>query len=113
MSHVLPLAFLVYREESEEALWTARSVLTGHIAESTTASGAIGNLQRAIDAAIHAAGRMGVSAEDWYRAQTHDDVEYLEAFARTVSLGECKRERVKLKSARCMLEASIAQTRAA
>jgi hypothetical protein len=60
-------------------------VLTGHTAEGRTPTRAIGNLKRAIDAAVCAARRMGLAARQWHESQKPDDPEYIEAFARIVS----------------------------
>lgn len=99
----IPLAFLVYAEESGRLgrVWRARSVLTGHIAEGRTADKAVDNLKRAIDAALYASGRMGLAPQDWLDAQRPDDPEHLESFARIVSRETCAREFVQLKAGRC------------
>jgi hypothetical protein len=99
-----PLACLVYPEESAlGTTWKARSVLTGHTAEGRTATKAVHNLGRAIDAALYAAGRMGLSVREWFESQRPDDPEYLEAFARVVSLGRCSRKPIQMKAGRCTL----------
>ncbi len=98
----LSFAFLVYPESgSLGRIWRARSVLTGHIAEGRTPGRAIDNLKRAIDAAMYAARRMGMTARQWHESQKPDDPTYLEAFARIVSCERCTRRLVQLKAGRC------------
>jgi len=106
---VLHFAFLVYREESERwgAIWTARSVLTGHVAEGQTPDSAVGNLQRSLDASIYMARELGQSPQEWYAAQEPDEVEHLTSFIQLVG-GDVQRRTFTLKGVDCELETSIA-----
>ena len=101
---VLTFYFLIHRVGR---MWAARSMLTGHVAESATASGAFENLTKAIDAAIDMADRRGITAEQWYRAQQPAELEYLVMFIAAVKGHEVKQTCERAPSGRFFLDAQM------
>ena len=106
---VLNFFFLVHRIEGHriEEMWAARSVLTGHVAESKSEDGAIDNLSRAIDVAIEIAERHGHSAEQWYAAQQPAESEYLQEFISAVSRPRVQHRREQTPSGRVVIDAQV------
>ena len=111
----LTFAFLVSMEESGRwgTTWFARSVLTNHLAEGTTADSAVENLKRTIDAEIEIAAEFGQDIHEWFKTQTPCEPRYVAAWCQLAASGAGKRTTIKLRNARCELRTSIMTTRAA
>jgi len=101
---VLNFLFIVDRIGT---FWAARSVLTGHVAESATSEGAVENLTRAIDVAIEVAGQQGHPAELWYAAQRPAESQYLERFVSAMTCPKVLHRREQAPSGRVVIDAQV------
>lgn len=105
---LLPFAFLVYREDSVD-VWTARSVLTGHLGHGRSADEAVSALQTAIDVSITVASQHGQPPPEWFRRQRPGTNEHAVEFCRLVLEGVAEERRSAVAQAGCALEMRIAQ----
>jgi len=104
---VLPFALLVYREAAAD-VWTARSVLTGHVAHGPSAEAAVTALQTVLDVSILVATQHGQSPPDWFRRQRPDADRHAVEFCRLVVEGVAEQRRSAVARAGCALEMRIA-----
>jgi len=107
-SEALPFAFLVYREEGAD-YWTARSVLTGHIAHGPNDDAAISALLTVIDVSILVASQHGQSPPNWLKRQRPDANEYALDFCRLVLEGVAEEKRSAVSRSGRVLEMRIAK----
>jgi hypothetical protein len=105
---VLAFAVLVYREEGAD-VWTARSVLTGHLGHGRDADAAVGALQRVIDVSIAVASQHGQSPPEWFRRQRPGANEHAVEFCRLVLDEVAEERRSAVAHAGCTLEIRIAK----
>ena len=82
---VLRFCVLVMRDGEH---WRAHSVSTGHVGESATEQGALKNLTRAIDAAIHIAKSFGQSVQEWFAQQDPNEPKYVRLFLDSLGDGD-------------------------
>jgi hypothetical protein len=78
----LPALVLTYVEEVDGvgSVWTARSILTGHVACGTSEERARECLRRTLAGSIGSALRTGRTFEEWFRAQRPDDPRYVDEY---------------------------------
>jgi hypothetical protein len=107
-SDSLPFAFLVYREDGT-GVWTARSVLTGHLGHGSSADAALNVLQTVIDVSIAVASQHGQSPTEWLRRQRPGTNEYAVEFCRLVLEGVAEERRSAVARAGCALEIRVAK----
>jgi len=105
---VLPFAFLVYREAGTE-VWTARSVLTGHLAHGGDDDAAVNALKTVLDASILVASQHGQSPQDWFNRQRPGANEHAVEFCRLVLEGVAEEKRATVARAGCSLDIRIAK----
>lgn len=105
---VLPFAFLVYREDGAD-IWTARSVLTGHIAHGPSDDAAVSALETVIDVSILVASQHGQAPPNWFGRQRPDANEYALEFCRLVLEGVAEEKRSAVSRSGCVLEMRIAK----
>ena len=104
-SGTLGFAFLVYRRAS--TVWTARSVMTGHIAHGSSEHEAVEALQRVIDVSIFFASQHGQSPSDWLNEQRPDFNKYLVEFCGLVAEGTKEKTKTSVGKSGCVLEMRI------
>jgi hypothetical protein len=104
----LPFAFLVYREEGAE-VWTARSVLTGHLGHGGSPDEAVRALETVLDVSIAVASQHGQSPREWFRRQRPGTNEHAVEFCRLVLEGVAEERHEAAARAGCTLEIRIAK----
>jgi predicted RNase H-like HicB family nuclease len=107
-SDSLPFAFLVYREGGTD-VWTARSVLTGHLGHGSSAEEAVSALQTVIDVSIAVAAEHGQPPPEWLRRQRPGANEHAVEFCRLMLDGVAEEKRSAVARAGCTLEIRVAK----
>ena len=107
-SDSLPFAFLVYREGGTD-VWTARSVLTGHLGHGSSAEAALSALETVIDVSITVAAQHGQSPLEWFRRQRPGTNEHAVEFCRLVLEGVAEERRSAVAHSGCCLDIRIAK----
>jgi hypothetical protein len=104
----LPFAFLVYREDGTD-VWTARSVLTGHLGHGPSADAAVSALETVLDVSITVASQHGQSPAVWFGRQRPGTGEHAVEFCRLVLEGVVEEKRSAVARAGGALEIRVAK----
>jgi len=104
----LAFAFLIYREDGTD-VWTARSVLTGHLGHGPSADAAVTALQTVLDVSITVASQHGQSPAEWFGRQRPGTSEHAVEFCRLMLEGVAEERLSAVTSAGCGLEIRVAK----
>jgi hypothetical protein len=106
---VLDFFFLIFREGR---VWRGRSVQTGHVSASKTASGAVRNLTLAIDAEIEMATTDGMTVREWYDSQKPDEQRYVRMFCEALVLRNPNRKKSSMHDGDIVMRAVVVKAAA-